>query len=295
VTLDFRLLFLSLPMSKFITKLKHQILFTNHCRCPRPRFLHSPLRLSTIGLIFTFNFSFLTIQSCGLDIEDPTLPSPPVWVQKSFPEEWPERGIDAHESGGIFLEWQPYINDNIISFEIYRAAYYEVEDSLGDFTLLVRLSQSSQSVLEYIDTAAPIGKTMHYTIVAVGDSQIHSDPSDTIYYRRQRAIARQWMIPNSQTDTLSISRQLIWEDHYIEETQDYCLTLTRNSGEILFRQILQPKNYIGRQEIWFIPAYVVLDENNIYKWRVDTAGHYEDGMESAGSESIWATFLYAFE
>ena len=51
----------------------------------------------------TFSLSLLTIQ-CGLNIEDSTPPSPPVWVQKSLPEEWPEPGIDAHESGGIFLE-----------------------------------------------------------------------------------------------------------------------------------------------------------------------------------------------
>ena len=92
-------------------------------------FRSSTFRL-LLSLIF-FNFI-----SCGLDIEDPTPPSTPVWVQKSLPEIWPERGIDAHESGGIFLEWEPNPEDDIEAYSIFRAERFEEDDSLGKYELL---------------------------------------------------------------------------------------------------------------------------------------------------------------
>ena len=102
--------------------------------------------------LLTFNFAFL-ISACGLDVEDPTPPSPPVWVQKSLPEEWPEQGIDAHESDGIYLEWEPNPDEDITAYRIHRATLYAINDSLGDYGLLTTLELESTPRLEYIKSA----------------------------------------------------------------------------------------------------------------------------------------------
>jgi hypothetical protein len=92
------------------------------------------LRKFWLQLILFFQISFLFFQ-CGLDVEDPTPPPPPIWVQKSLPKEWPERGIDAHESGGISLEWESNFSEEIVAYNIYRATWYELNDSLGEYEL----------------------------------------------------------------------------------------------------------------------------------------------------------------
>ena len=94
------------------------------------------LQLQPIGIVVLC--IGLNIQSCGIDVEDPKLPKSPTWVHKSFPEEWPERGIDAHETNGIYLEWEPNGGTDISAYHIYRATYYEYNDSLGHYEFLAR-------------------------------------------------------------------------------------------------------------------------------------------------------------
>ena len=92
----------------------------------------------TFGSLLVCGFSLL-ILNCGLDVEDPIPPSPPVWVEKSFPEEWPESGIDAHESGGIYLEWEPNPEGDIVAYKIYRSVFDEIEGVQGEYGILARL------------------------------------------------------------------------------------------------------------------------------------------------------------
>ena len=134
-----------------------------------------------LSIFFTFNFSLL-IFHCGLDIEDPTPPSPPIWVQKSLPEEWPERGIDAHELGGIFIEWQQNAEHNVSAYLIYRSEYFLMNDSLGDFNLLYRLETGNENSLEYLDSDVLLRRTYCYRLRAEDSAQNLSGYSDSIYY-----------------------------------------------------------------------------------------------------------------
>jgi hypothetical protein len=250
-----------------------------------------PLLLS----LFILHLSLLTIQSCGLDVEDPTPPSPPVWVQKSLPEEWPERGIDAHESGGIYLEWDSSPNENVTSYKIFRAEYFEVADSLSDMALLKVLDQTSGSKLEYLDFGVPVGKVLCYSMVAVDQSLNQSYPSDSICFSLHRPITSDMMVPNGQSDTLSISRTLNWQNYYLDDTEDYCVTILTEYGDYIYRRILQPQSYVGGSEKWDIPTDIVLEVGQNYQWRIDTGGRYNDGLETSGSESAWAAFLFTGE
>ena len=86
-----------------------------------------------------------------MDIEDPTPPSPPVWVEKSLAEEWPERGIDAHESGGIFLEWSTEANEDINAIAIFRCEISQTSNIFSEYSLVAKINKESGQVSKYID------------------------------------------------------------------------------------------------------------------------------------------------
>ena len=241
--------------------------------------------------LLTFNLSFLTIE-CGLDVEDSTPPSPPVWVQKSLPEEWPERGIDAHESGGIFLEWEPSpVEENITSYMLLRAEYFEVGDSLGDYELLATLAQASTSEAEYIDRSSRVNTRYHYVLIAEDASENQSTPSDTLGYIRLGSISSDTMLPNGLAMMLPDDRKVKWTYGYSEAMENYTLTILNVESDLILRREMTPSNYIGGREYFTIPDAIVLVSGDVYKWRVDMGAQYVAGNETAGSESPWATFL----
>ena len=232
------------------------------------------------------------ISQCGLDIEDPTPPSAPRWVQKSFLEVWPERGIDAHESGGIYMEWLPNPEDNVVAYYIYRAEYYTLGDSLGDFEQLSRFDMESINALEFIDSDAKLQQKYFYTIRASDNSKNMSVFSDTITYMSLIQVPLGLMSPNGTHDILPNTRELRWSYNYLFETENYCLTILSQNDELILRSSFFPTNYSGWTESWHIPDEIYFESGNIYKWRIDGIGSYDDNIETAGSESEWASFMY---
>jgi hypothetical protein len=242
--------------------------------------------------LLTFNFSFLVI-SCGLDIEDPTAPSPPQWVQKSLPEVWPERGVDAYEGGGIFLEWEPVTNENIVTYMIYRAELFNRKDSLGDYAILAIIETQSNTTLEYLDTEALREVKYFYKLRSEDNTENRSDYSDSVGYSLLQEPPLHEMRPNGIQIRLNLERQLRWRFVFSHESEYYCLTILTASNELVLREKLIPGNYLGSPETWVIPDTILLIYNQIYKWRIDASANYVDDLETAGSESPWATFFYA--
>ena len=243
--------------------------------------------------LLTLTLSLLTIQSCGLDIEDPNPPSPPVWVEKSFPEEWPERGIDAHESGGIFMEWEINpIGENVTSYLLRRAQYFELNDSLGDFQLLKTLVPESSSRLEYIDRESTTYTRYYYVLIAENYAGNQSLPSDTIGYMRFAAMNSALMHPNGLSVHLETDRKLQWAYNYHVAMENYTITIVAADSGFVLRRELTPGNFIGATEYFAIADTIDFLSGGIYKWRVDMGGQYAEGRETAGSESRWATFRY---
>ncbi|MCF7826922.1 MAG: hypothetical protein K9M55_06330 [Candidatus Marinimicrobia bacterium] len=236
--------------------------------------------------------SFL-ILSCGLDVEDSTQLSPPVWVQKSLPEEWPERGIDAHESGGIFLEWLPNPSDeNVQSYLIFRTEYFDAQDSLGDYELLSILDMRTDDITEYIDRTNNVNRRYYYVIIAENDAGNQSTFSDTLSYIRFGAITAVSLQPNGVDIMLPQDRKVQWTYEDDVALENYTLTILNGENDLILRRQLTPGNYIGGIEYFTIPDTILLLSGDIYKWRVDMGAQYVDGRETAGSESAWATFLY---
>jgi len=247
---------------------------------------------SWLATLLIFNFSFIILQ-CGLDVEDPTPPSPPIWVQKSLPEEWPERGIDAHESGGIYLEWESNLDEDIVAYNIYRATWYDVNDSLGDFDLLAHQAIDAINKLEYVDRVAVPRTQYFYQISSEDASGNMSDFSDSLSYSLMPHLNSELMNPNGQTIQLGGNRMLSWVYSYGIEMEEYNITILAEDDELVLRTVVLPGNYIGGTESWQIPESVSLESGQMYQWRIDTGAQYVGEHETAGSESAWATFLYA--
>ena len=254
-------------------------------------FLPSTFRLLTFGLLLTFNFSFL-ISNCGLDVEDPTLPSPPVWVQKSLPEEWPEHGIDANESDQIFLEWEEVAED-IKAYYLYRATWYDALDSLGEYYLLSSLEAKSLSKFEFRDQFATIRIRYYYKLKSEDMSENMSEFSASISYMLLPPVSSSSMSPNGLSMGLETNRNLYWYyDHHHAEMENFILTIISLENELIARVLVQPANYTGGWEEWQIPSNISLVRGAYYKWRVDAIARINEGLESSGSESVWAVFIY---
>jgi hypothetical protein len=284
LTLDIRPNILSSPVSKNIKTPPGK-------RCSKaPGQFWAPTK-KWLTLFFIISSSLLILQ-CGLDVEDPTPPAPPTWIQKSLPEEWPERGIDAHESGGVYLEWGMAENDDVVAYSVYRAQYYDVYDSLGDYSRITQLESNESPATSYVDENITRDIIYYYKMKAEDLAGNQSHYSDSIYYSIQKKIGSNLMTPNGLAYELSTDRLLSWSNDYYNEVEDYCLTILTEDSELIIRTILQPTTYIDREERWVIPDSIILQSGQIYKWRIDTGGRYIDGYESSGSESSWATFLF---
>jgi hypothetical protein len=296
VTLDFRPRFLSSTMSKFLNQLRNLRTSTSQQTHPQPSLLLSTFRLSTLGQFIIYHLSFIILFSCGLDVEDPTPPSPPVWIQKSLPEEWPERGIDAHESGGIYIEWHANLNEDIMAYHVYRATWFDSQDSLGDYELLSYLETGSATGTEYIDEEISTRVIYSYKIKSENVSDNLSEFSDSLSYMLLPSTSLSSMTPNGQFDTLDGDRSLAWgHDGYSVEMEDYIITVVSQNNQFIYRSSFQPSNYVGGAESVSIPTDIELSPGKVYLWRVDNGARYINSLETAASESPWATFLYMGE
>jgi hypothetical protein len=245
----------------------------------------------SIPLLLIFHFSIFNILSCGIDIEDSTPPSPPKWIKKSLPEEWPESGIDANEDGGISIEWRANLDEDITAYNIYRAEWINLKDSLSSFKFLSQIENRGNINFEYVDNSVIRGIKYYYKLLAIDDGDNSSDYSDSTYYTLL-PVSVEDMAPNGANQILGEDRLLSWHYLFWIEMEDYCFTILNTDNQLVLRQLLMPRNYIGGYESWQIPDSIRLLSGTVYKWRLDIGAIYVDGKETAGSESSWATFLY---
>lgn len=241
-------------------------------------------RIYTISIL-------IILASCGIDVEDPSSPGTPRWVKKSLPEAWPERGIDAFELGGIYLEWVSNIEDEVDMYHLFRSSISEIDASSLAFEIIASIPANDNDTLSYIDRAASEGYTHYYKLIAEDFSGNQSASSDSIYYELVQRLPSASLSPNNYA-VLNIERNLSWRYYYSIQMEYYIITLLQEDGKFIFRQVFQPSNYTGALESWKIPTQVQLVEGEIYKWRLDTISKIEESRETAGSESKWATFTY---
>ena len=282
-------------MSKNINQLNRLRTFASKKIHPRPSLLLSTesCRMRGFRQLIIYHLSFIILFSCGFDVEDPTPPSPPVWVQKSLPEEWPERGIDAHESGGIFLEWEPNPNNEVVAYHVYRASWFDEQDSIGSYTKLARIDLGAMSSNSYIDIQVGSGIRYFYKLKSEDNSENTSRFSDSLNYSLLSSLDSETMLPNGLGMALPGDRTLKWLYNNAIEMEQYCITILSEDNEFVCRAIISPQNYTGSSESWQIPTNIDLDSNRIYTWRIDMNAKFIDGYETSGTESTLARFVYS--
>ena len=278
-------------MARTLNHTKHLCTLASQSNFHRPRLLPFDYGLSTFGMLLSF--LILSFQSCGLDIEDPTPPSPPVWVQKSLPEVWPERGIDAHESGGIYLEWESNPEEDIAGYSIYRARWDDEAGNVNQYIAIATIKVDSETDLIYLDNEASEKQIYYYKLRSVDVSGNLSQFSESLKYELLPALSINTMMPNGSTDSLNEDRTLSWVFEMEVDLVDNCITVLSSDNQLVTRVIVQPYDYTGGREYWTLPTSLMLIPNRIYKWRIDANANYNsESLENSGSESNWATFLY---
>jgi len=190
------------------------------------------------------------------------------------------------------LEWEADQDDDIISFLIFRATWYDSPDSLGEFEVIDILRAETMNEFDYIDTRVDLDTKYFYRIQAKDISGVFSAYSDSIDYVKLRAVDYPTMFPNGVDAVMGNDRALNWRYHFRIVMEDYCITILSIKNEFIFRQTIQPNTYSNVYDSWEIPLNISLDSSKYYKWRLDANADYSDGIEHAGSESGWAIFQF---
>lgn len=194
------------------------------------------------------------------------------------------------------MEWEPNpVSENITEYKIYRAQYYDLLDSMGDFRYLTSVPSSSTLTAEYIDVTVLPGLIFYYQLRAIDDSDIKSRYSDSIAYSTFLPVRQETMQPNNPNELLGGGRRLSWSyDHHMH-LERYCITILDIENNLIFRVISSPSSYVGGAQVWVIPDEVIFNDGEQYKWRVDLEADIMNGYEAVGAESPWATFKYVEE
>jgi len=161
--------------------------------------------------------------------------------------------------------------------------------------MIGRLDVDGNISLSYIDSDADINTEYYYSLKAEDQSGNRSGASDSLGFSLLHQIKIATMLPNGLEDTLSIDRNFSWYASWILEMEDYCLTIANLNGTLIYREVFSPGNYENRSHSKRIPQSVYFESGMVYKWRIDTGARYVMGLESAASESLWATFVYTGE
>jgi hypothetical protein len=260
-------------------------------------FLLSEFFRQKIQLSWLFYMPITTIflasyTTCGLDIEDSSPPNPPVWVQKSISVEWPERGIDAHESGGIYLEWVYESEEEIVSYEIYRAVSNDNSDEVDEYSQIGSVDIEVSTTPVFVDNYVQPGILYLYKIRAKDSADNYGSFSTSTGYRTLPAINDNEMFPNGNDAVLTRGGKLSWQYYYTIQMELYIITILSESGQLIHRAEIIPGNYVGRTEYWQPPSSVIMENDQKYQWRLDISAEIENGIEVSGAESQWATFNY---
>ena len=164
--------------------------------------------------------------------------------------------------------------------------------AVGDFHLLSSLDNLAEPVGHYIDNQVELNVTYYYNLRAENISGDLSIASDSISYCLLEPVSKSTMQPNGLTQLLQPDRKITWQYPPNISMEEYTITIIDMDDLLTVRLSFTPQNYTGYQESWIIPASVNLISGRLYKWRVDMGASFTGLIETKGSESFWATFVY---
>ncbi|MDP6685044.1 MAG: hypothetical protein QGH24_03775 [Candidatus Marinimicrobia bacterium] len=163
----------------------------------------------TKQIIICFSILF---SGCTQELKNKNIPSTPVWVEKSRPEDLDERGIDAHnmnlispDKNSIKLAWHPNPEEDIWKYHLYRTDVVDEENFPTDFSIILTTEIDTlfydEEVFRYVE--------FYYYLIAENFDGIKSATSDTISYK----LLKKPSAFTTSDSIQSISLQFHWLDH----------------------------------------------------------------------------------
>lgn len=254
-------------------------------------------------------FGAIFMLGCPDPVEDPDPPAPPIWVEKSQPESWRERGIDAESRNRIILMWYPNNETDLAGYKVYRADT-TIENGFKE-RFRIELIQNvgadtvfyDDSVFNYVD--------YYYFIRAFDNAGNKSDNSDTLTYQLLNSPR-----PVSPVDEeVSGHFTFQWMDlasHYTYSTE-YVIRMERQAdGEFtpywICRFLNQWYGYENDRPIPFdffpansdnIPSNVLVvdgsteyPQSGSYRWKIKAISEVDNttNLDEASGESDWGFF-----
>ena len=208
-------------------------------------------------------------------------PLPVVLISGSPDHAVIERGIDTIPEGdSIRLEWRPSAEEEVIGYRLYRGVHRDGGYHLVSFIMIPDST--------YVDETVRIGERYYYTIRAVTDEHIESDPSDTLDYKL--ILKPIDTTPKGQID--EAVPVLGWKDPNFPPEAFYVIRfkVIHTNTTVWISRI--PSSYGERENVRFnadgLASIDMLHSGTDYQWRVDVIGS-EDHM---GSESRWIQLRY---
>jgi len=190
---------------------------------------------------------FIFLISCSEDVKHP---SPPIWAEKSRPEDLDERGIDAHNinliylnNNSIKLEWHPNPEEDIWRYYLYRTDVVDEENKPIDFSIIL----TTENDTLFYDEVASHYIEYYYYLKAENFDGIKSVTSDTISYellKKPQAI--------SGSDSVYYQQlQFQWiDDQYPSHIPSYYTIKVENeSGQGIWGCLFLNPNFLNNGEI----------------------------------------------
>jgi hypothetical protein len=190
---------------------------------------------------------FIFLISCS---EELIHPSPPVWAEKSRPEDLDERGIDAHninliypDNNSIKLTWHPNLTEDIWKYHLYRTDVMDEENNPIDFSNILTTENDTLFYDDEVDRYVEY----YYYLKAENFDGINSAPSDTISYEllyKPQAI--------SDSDSVYFQQlQFQWiDDQYSSHiTSYYTIKVENESGQGIWSCLFLNPDFLNNGEI----------------------------------------------
>lgn len=251
---------------------------------------------------------------CPDYVEDPYPPSPPVFVDKTYPTDQTEQGIGAYnfntetpEKNSIRLMWHPNAEDDLAGYKLYRAR--EVADEIEDFELIkivdIAATLTGRDTF-YIDTEPQVLRRYYYFLKSYDLAGNNSEPSDTVSYK---LLNKPQAFPIHE-GTPSHNIVFNWDENQLltEYPQNSLIRINNTDNETIWACLFQYPfdgyyfNFAPNGEE--VNIYAVIEFNGIegylppgqYFWKVK-ALRMGNGITTdadndiAGAESDWIEFI----
>lgn len=229
-------------------------------------------------MLFIF---ILFILSCNKQINLAELePEKVRFVKKSPETAQQEKGIDAvSEGNGIKIEWYASRDETVTGYRVYRCR----EDVTSSFTGIRELELNDTTFVDNVE----INTRYYYYLLALSDTDVESQPSDTLSYKLCEKATGLYVDYSSQPV------KFLWEDPATPPHTNFLVRIReKRNGEYVWLHTIENNYQPGLKSVEYNvdgnASPDTLQQGREYEWRVDVLVKEE---QNSGSESGWQSLI----